>query len=161
MWPYSCFLPLIRAKSRVMTPLSSINGTRLSIRSGFVKNMSIPDPIVSRCNSICATPVRATILTCSSFSDFLSNSRMHLADSRPSMTGIEISEKVSFEQISKSRSFELTHQDHGNGRCICFVEIQSLQSIRCSFIVASHLLHEFDQNPDVNRVVIHDQDLRC
>lgn len=89
---YACPFPRVRAKSRVMTPLSSINGTRLSIRTGFVKNMSMPDPIASRCNSVCATPVRATILTRLSVSDFLSNSRMRLADSMPSMTGMEISE---------------------------------------------------------------------
>lgn len=70
-----------------------IIGTRLFSRTGLVRNKSIPDPIASRCISVCATPVKAAILTGGFVSSVFSNSRIRLVDSRPSMIGMEISVK--------------------------------------------------------------------
>lgn len=73
--------------------MSLIIGTRLFIRMGLVRNKSIPDPVASRWVSACATPVKAAILTRDLVSRVFSNSRIRLVDSRPFMTGMEISVK--------------------------------------------------------------------
>ena len=70
-----------------------IMGNRLFIRMGLVRNKSIPDPVASRCVSAWATPVKAAIVTRGLVSSVFSYSRIRLVDSRPSMTGMEISAK--------------------------------------------------------------------
>lgn len=132
-----------------------IIGTRLSIRMGLVRNKSIPDPVASRCVSACATPVKAAIVTRGLVSSVFSYSRIRLVDSRPSMTGMEISVKIIRLTMPALMFKRPTHKNHSNGRGIRLENLEGFFSVLRNNIIAIQLLHEGNKNSEIDLIIIH------
>lgn len=111
--------------------MSFIIDIKPSIRTGFVRNKSIPDRVASLWTSAWARPVRAMTLTRLLEVD-CSKSRIRLVDSRPSMTGMEISAQTLGYMCllsSFTTEHEPTHQNNANAGGLCLQDVESFLPI--------------------------------